>query len=114
MFDSVTIRQGPERVVVTEQRAPTDDSILLAEEMRRHIIEKVVSAIPVADNAFRGKIVKVFDGMGENYRAVFMLNGQRFEVAMPDGPAQAAMGKREFFEAVARAIAVELLKGSER
>lgn len=115
MFDSVTVRQGPERVFVTEQRAPTDDSIRMAEEMRRHILEKVVSEIPLKPNVMEGKILRVFEAasFGESYRAVFDLNGARFVVSLPGDAVLHGQGLKAFLQEVANRIAVELLSKSE-
>lgn len=48
MFDTIIHRQAPhyaQHVHIKEERAPTDESIQLAEEMRQKLIDKLVSSV---------------------------------------------------------------------
>lgn len=104
---------------IVEKRAPTDESIRLADEMREKTLERILDSIPVKDNVFEGHLVQVaMDPVDWQYtlHALFKLNGRKYHtttkidemlsITEPD------LAKRRAIiaEHLAQVIAVELMK----
>ena len=114
MFD--TYQVGPRsldaRVSVTEQRAPTDESVRLLREMEDKAAKQVLEAMRLESNTFKGVVQKQYDAMTDDniYRCAFELNGKRL---MVDAPRQRHEELEQFLprfrDEVARKIANEIL-----
>lgn len=80
MFDRHVHQHGPsypQTVNIHEHRAPTDDSIRLANEMREKIEESVVVAQIRGENSLQGEMIEVaITGLGRTVYCGFKLNGK--------------------------------------
>ena len=96
MFDSthLHVRSSPSHVSVTEHRAPTDDSIRLAEEMREKILKSIQSESELFSNTFSCSWIYITDPA--NYRGElrcrFLLNDIPEEIVIPLCQSEMMMG----------------------
>lgn len=87
MLDRYTVNSGPSSVTasikVDENRAPTDESVRLLNEMQDKAMHNLMNKIVVEDNDLKGKIF-IFREMYpfDQYVAFiqFTLNGKQYEV----------------------------------
>ncbi len=64
---------------IHEHRAPTDESIRLADEMREKALQSVIDSIKVGDNTFDGQVVQTMNyNFGFDVHAIFKLNGRKY------------------------------------
>ena len=82
MFDKVERHyhnSSPSRIDVHEHRAPTDESIRLAEEMREKILENIIYQEHVNDNHFdyRVYVFKDVFTRGQDIEVVAEINGTK-------------------------------------
>jgi tRNA(His) 5'-end guanylyltransferase len=70
---------SPSKINVTENKAPTDDSIRLMKEMEEKIIENIMDKIIVNDNSINIKAVIERDAMAWNniVRIAYTINGDK-------------------------------------
>lgn len=108
-----TIRQTiTEHRHVTEQRAPTDDSVRLLGEMMRAAEARVIQAVTVGDTTFTCVVHTWMEAASDRFalRAVFSLNGRKLvaDHSAPRGtrPAELVQGLRD---AIALTVAGEAL-----
>jgi hypothetical protein len=76
-----TYNKSPEKVEVNEYRAPTDDSIRLAEEMHEKVLNKLISSVKVENNLINGEAFALQEpGFEPIVRMVFKfkINGKEF------------------------------------
>ena len=99
-------------VKVTENRAPTDDSVRLLREMEQKALDSVTDRIKIEDNVF-GEILVVRESFGLGYLVMFTLNGEKYKVRV-DALKMAVISREElvraFYETLAREIAIEITK----
>jgi hypothetical protein len=84
MFDNYIVRKGsttyvPYEKVVTEKRAPTDESIKLLKEMEEKVLQKIVEAYHIESNIMNGVVFKTFKdplNVKEQFIVVFNVNGK--------------------------------------
>lgn len=84
MFDTykpTIVREVPKSVHVTENRAPTDDSVKLLMEMERAAEDKLVSSGTLENNILSGKFYEFLDHLHQEIKVhvVFMLNGKEYK-----------------------------------
>lgn len=117
MFNTTIIRYDPSHVSVSEQRAPTDDSVRLLREMEEAALQSVLKTMEVKNNLFEGKVIFMRHTPLAEVKliALFKLNGQLLT-------ARSTMDEAEYFmhgearaselivESVATAIMGELSK----
>ena len=94
MFGRTTINnfdigdRGPRNTYVTEQRAPTDDSVKLLKEMEAEAKQKIIDSIVVNNTEFECSIVSWHDGLNDkiDYAISYRLNGKKrtFTVPVPN------------------------------
>ena len=98
---------------VTENRAPTDESVKLLREMERKAESEVVQAIPVKNNTLEGLVIqKQFSPLTVELQTTvsFQLNGQRYDVAVEESARLDEEGAlRLLARALAEKITMELL-----
>ncbi len=71
--------RGPSNVTITENRAPTDESVKLLKEMEQAARDKVVETTIVKDTHFECKIHKSVDmfSLMDIYSVIYSLNGRK-------------------------------------
>ena len=103
---------------VHEHKAPTDDSIRLAVEMREKALESVIDSIKVQSNSFSGQVAQMIDPatFEKCIVVIFALNGKRFKIKVSYDfmLTLSTNDMRKRYELVAeemsKAIALELIK----
>lgn len=80
MFNRYIInKNGPDTIIVKENRAPTDESIKLLDEMQQKAFEKVMFCVKVDNNQLHDIVWYIYpDKYSYDYMAgfKFMLNGR--------------------------------------
>jgi hypothetical protein len=81
MFDIYSINESPRHtsVIVTEKRAPTDESVRLLREMEEAVQKRMLAAIRVESTEFKC-VVQVHENHMTDDRilmAIFSVNGQK-------------------------------------
>ena len=73
---------GPSRVNVTENRAPTDDSVRLLSEMEEAARKKITESTTVHNTEFTCKLHKYHDALNcsDNYAVIYTLNGRQSRI----------------------------------
>jgi len=69
----------PYEKVVTEKKAPTDESIKLLKEMEEKVLQKIVEAYHIESNIMNGVVFKTFKdplNVKEQFIVVFNVNGK--------------------------------------
>lgn len=79
MFDTINVRQGPERVDVHEHRAPTDASVKLLAEMEQKARDRIEASLDLAGNGFEGTVLieRSLEQPRDIIVAVYKINGKR-------------------------------------
>ena len=82
MFDRTTINQGApyhQSIEVTENRAPTDESVRLLREMESAAKREVIKAVTVIDNSFNAVGHLMNDHLNDSIsvRIVFTMNKKK-------------------------------------
>jgi hypothetical protein len=82
MFDRTTIQAGPSYTTVTENRAPTDQSVRLLREMEAKAREQVEKSMKLPSNELNGVIHFSYDMMSCCKKAAvfYNLNGNQHRV----------------------------------
>jgi len=119
MFDSYTTRQVTESVTknvnVTENRAPTDESVRLLREMEQAVKDKFLKSISLNNNEVSGKFFLEQSMWGSNiYNFAIMINGKKHMVKFENKFENAFDNEKDklisgLIKAVAEVIAVEAL-----
>jgi hypothetical protein len=80
MFDYYNVGVGPSSMTVTEQRAPTDESVKLLREMEAAALQGILKTVDVKNNVVEGKVVFMRHSPLQDVKliAVFKLNGKQF------------------------------------
>jgi len=120
MFNT-TIHQAPDHVPyeksvkITEKRAPTDDSIRLANEFEEKIQKNIVAKGAIKNNLVKDAVFAVFNDQMrcvQTYRIAFKLNNELVEVEgdfpFPDFKLNRSTAMMEMTKAVCDSIAKEL------
>lgn len=76
---------SPMNTTVTENKAPTDESVRLLSEMQEKAMNSIVKAITVDTNTLKFKIVETADqadiaGFNKNIYILFNLNGEDYKI----------------------------------
>jgi hypothetical protein len=96
----------PSTININEHRAPTDDSIRLADEMREKLLRSLVISQVDADNVITGVIVEVNDTFGEKRIFVgFMLNGKKYEIELTTDRRELISDKVKLFRRLVHLVA---------
>lgn len=98
MFDSIIIRQEPNYPQhIHEHRAPTDESIRLAEEMREKALERILSETRLESNELNAVWWHITDHMTRSHelRCKFDLNGTKHEFSVELCMDELAFGSNE-------------------
>jgi hypothetical protein len=117
MFDRTFI-QAPSAIrvetLITEKRAPTDESVRLLREMEDKAKAEVIKAVQVTDNQFHGVLHSMFDAMSyrNRLRMIYSINGKKLttDYDIIDGSKTPDDWVPGLIDAVARDIALEILK----
>lgn len=82
MFDTTIVRSGASHMTVSEQRAPTDDSVRLLRELEDRAMQGILRVVEVKNNLFEGKVIFMRHTPLCEVTAIamFMLNGHKFTV----------------------------------
>lgn len=99
---------------VTEQRAPTDESVRLLREMENAAERKLLSSVRVTDTAFECVVhqwVNNANGYSHVWRAIFSLNGRNHTASfeMPADRVDAEVWVPGLRDAIAKEIASQIL-----
>jgi hypothetical protein len=99
---------------ITENRAPTDESVKLLREMERKAEEEIVKAIPIKNNLVEGVVIqKQFSPVVPELKTIvlFKLNGEPFRITvdMPS-PLSQEDAVKVFVEGLMKGLTQELVK----
>lgn len=110
MFDRYYTQNGPSSmsVSVTEKRAPTDESVRLLREMEAAARKDVTNRLVLDNNEFKCQIVR--NPIRYTTDIFYMLNGTRHCVSVNDLQFTSLDMVDAFVEALAKHLAVEILK----
>jgi hypothetical protein len=80
---NTTVKHGEKKVTVTENKAPTDDSIRLANEMKEKLISNILGPIKTDSNFLSIKAMHFEDNMSLQNKILiqYTLNGNDREVS---------------------------------
>ena len=80
---NTTVHHGEKKVTITENKAPTDDSIRLANEMREKLISNILGPIKTDNNFLSIKAMHFEDNMSLQNKILiqYTLNGNDREVS---------------------------------
>lgn len=122
---NIIVVEGPTRtqyvdrhVTITENRAPTDDSVKLLREMEAKAEAEVIKAVSVSNALFECVVHQHRDAMSDRmqWRAIFKLNGKQMTADAETDPRKSSAympDARENFAALrdemAKVIAGEIL-----
>jgi ribosomal protein L31E len=113
MFDShyYGSRSISANVSVQEKRAPTDESVRILKELEEKAWERVLAAIPLRANGFKGSVHIWRDFYSEEHKATirFMLNDREGEATI-DLPRHESPFSKPAMEAIAEAIQKEIAR----
>lgn len=96
---------------VTEQRAPTDESVQLLREMEDAALGNVVHRLKLQDNIF-GEVLVMQEPFTQSVVVCFKLNGKPYKVSLDDRTIMLAKSNphsyaQALFDELAKAIAEE-------
>jgi hypothetical protein len=119
MFDTIIHRTGGGSTTshVHEHRAPTDESIKLANEMREKIEKGVIDSFPLPFNGLQGEIWVVRDHMRNEtkFNVLVNLNGAKLKIDWtPKFMAEPREAFRELRDLIATRIANEVFDAAEQ
>lgn len=120
MFDRVVVQptkrvHETRDVTVTEQRAPTDESVRLLREMETVARDQIVEAMIVRDTALEATIHRMHDLASHRdiFRAVFSLNGVKLQACVyRDMGDYRSPWLTDLRDEIAKVIANEVLKSA--
>ena len=111
LFQTINERSsGPSHVTVNENRAPTDDSIRIYQEMLEKAEKNITKLFKVDNNSLKCSILSMYDSetYSKNIAAIIELNGVRKTIKQ-----EVLMTEREtlnaLMEEMSKVIAYEML-----
>lgn len=112
MFDRTFVnnQSGPSKITVNENKAPTDDSIRLAEEYREKLRSEFIKAYTFGDmqaNEMNGMVVQFvnsFTIMGQDLYVSFNFNNQNFEIKQHISRQEAGISRDEAYKVLFNCI----------
>jgi len=106
MFNT-TIFKSPEVIRIHEHRAPTDDSIRLADEMRQKALDSITHDYRFENNVVNGRVHVIQDRQAMQKVIVIsgQINGVNFEVRSRVDAVEIRMSRAEAFAVLVREVA---------
>ena len=111
MFDRYTYSKNYNHTRVTEQRAPTDESVRLLKEMEEKAREKIIDSFTVNDTHFECKFFQEMDVVTQEmkYVVIYSMNGKKRTVNVRVEQGVIADNYKKLISAVANDIAHAML-----
>ena len=120
MFDQLHLHARPRtenvyhNTKVVEERAPTDDSIKLYEEIKEKAFDSIIESIKIQDNLFNAKALLVKDPMtfGMKFYYTFRINGEEFKGSDDVDDMNRSDMIERLYDKLSKALARELIERS--